>query len=121
MAAGTVAKGVAMSTTSTHVGLGVGLLTALTAGLIYLERTAPLAAKPSIRLRSMTGDLPAADLEALLRDEDRRLQAAQADAVQMQRAKAAQVDLGDKYQKALRQLDDRVNERQSAQWSAQPQ
>ena len=104
--------------TSTHLGIAAGLITSLAAGLVYLERVAPLAAKPSIRLRAMTGDLPAADLEALLRDEDRRLQAAQADAEQMQRAMAAQSALGDKYQRVLQQLDDRVNERKAAQWSA---
>ena len=104
--------------TSTQFGISVGLLASLTAGLVHLERTAPLAAKPSIRLRAMTGDLPAADLEGLLRAEEDRFHAAEAATTQTQRAKAAQGALGQELQQVLTNLESRVNERQAAQWSA---
>jgi hypothetical protein len=87
-------------------------------GLIQYERTAPLADKPSIRLRALTGELPTRDLHGALdaaQAEVTASQAAQAQAIalkkQHEQAGAIELDL-------YRQLEQRISEKATTVWSS---
>ena len=87
-------------------------------GLIQYERTAPLADKPSIRLRALTGELPTRDLPGALDAAQAEIEAskavqAQALALKQKHEQAGAIEL-DLY----RQLEQRINEKATTQWSS---
>ena len=94
----------------------------LTFGLVYLERTAPLPEKPSIRLLVLTGQLPTGDLKTALEDYELAAMAAQE---RLDLAKAAH-DKQAAWNRGARQvygeLQERIAEKQAGQWAtARPQ
>lgn len=87
-------------------------------GLIQYEQAAPLADKPSIRLRALTGDLPTRDLPGALA-------AAQAEIATAQEGYTRALELKQKHEKAgaieldlYRQLEQRITEKATTQWSS---
>ena len=87
-------------------------------GLIQYERTAPLADKPSIRLRALTGGLPTRDLHGALDAAHSEIEAskavqAQALALKQRHEQAGAIELN-----LYRQLEQRINEKATTQWSS---
>lgn len=91
-------------------------------GLVYLERTAPLPEKPSIRLLVLTGQLPTADLKTALEDYELAAMAAQE---RLDLAKAAhqqQATWNNAVRRVYGELEERIADKQAGQWSTlQPQ
>lgn len=87
-------------------------------GLIQYEQAAPIADKPSIRLRALTGDLPTRDLPGALAAAQAEIETAkaahaQALVLKQQHAQAGAIEL-DLY----RQLEQRITEKATTQWSS---
>lgn len=90
----------------------------LIVGLIQYERAAPLADKPSMRLREMTGEIPTRDLHGAVEAAQAEIEAskavqAQALALKQKHEHAGAIEL-DLY----RQLEQRINEKATTQWSS---
>ena len=90
---------------------------ALLVGLVHLERTAPLAQKPSIRLRAFTGELPTADLPGVLEQHERDVLAARGRVEQAKTAEEMHTRWNGGIQKVYRDLQERISEKRSGQWS----
>lgn len=84
--------------------------------LVHLERTQPLAQKPSIALRVWTGDLPTADLDKALAEAEAQAAALTAANRATQQAIAAHRKAGEDMARHLQQLEERVAEKQASQW-----
>lgn len=91
-------------------------------GLVYLERTQPLAEKPSIALRVWSGDLPTADLDKALAEAEAQAAALRASNQAAQQAIAAHRKAGEDMARHLQQLEERVALKQAGEWggAAQP-
>ena len=92
----------------------------LVLALVQYERVAPLEKKPSIRLRVWTGDLPAADLHQQLAAAEAELAEVRTGAVTAQAMAVANGQLNTVLTDYLRQLEQRVQEKQATEWSAVP-
>lgn len=96
----------------------VATIAACTFGLVHLERTAPLAGKPSVRLRVLTGDLPTADLEGLQARLDADLQEAKAQRDAMVEHRDRRLGWNAFLNQTAQKLQQRINDKQAEQWSA---
>jgi hypothetical protein len=109
-----------MSFISRFIGATLGVAAtsaAFVMALVHLEQTAPLSQKPSVVLRSWTGDLPKADLPSLLQETERQADAARQAKAEALAAVAAHKESGQALASHLQALTERIDEKQAVEWS----
>lgn len=89
-------------------------------GLVLYEKAAPLADKPSIRLRAMTGDVPTRDLTGALAQAHATIEASKANQARLQAIKQQRAQLAAAQLDYLKKLEQRIDQKKVSEWADSP-